>query len=337
MVTIFILASMGHPRLDVVQIGQIVALSQAGHGYGSIAKQLKLSKSGVRNVLKRKSKPKPKKKIGRPSKLSRKAKSRLVRSASNSQKSCRKLADDCDLDISKSTAHRIISSSPNLTHKKMAKAPRLTKKHIENRLIFAKNEMGRDWHKVIFSDEKKWNLDGCDGFRSYWHDSRKNPLVFSKRNFGGGTVMTWGAFSADGTFQIQFTSSRMNSLDYQNVLDQELAPFFVSNPNSGFTFLQDNASIHVSASTKAYLQSKNIPTIDWPACSPDVNPIENLWGILARRVYANGCQFADVNALKGAIIAEWANIPVSLLQKLASSMKSRIFDLITRKGKEINY
>jgi len=42
---------------------------------------------------------------------------------------------------------------------------------------------------VIFSDEKKFNLDGPDGCDSYWHDLRKEHLVKPRRNFGGGSVM----------------------------------------------------------------------------------------------------------------------------------------------------
>ena len=71
---------------------------------------------------------------------------------------------------------------------------------------------------MIFSDEKKWNLDGPDGQRSYWHDLRKEPLLFSKRNFGGGSVMTWAAFSGYGKVGLAFTSSKMNSADYQQVV-----------------------------------------------------------------------------------------------------------------------
>jgi len=42
---------------------------------------------------------------------------------------------------------------------------------------------------VLFSDEKKFSLDGPDGLNHYWHDLRKEPLTFSRRNFGGGSVM----------------------------------------------------------------------------------------------------------------------------------------------------
>lgn len=45
------------------------------------------------------------------------------------------------------------------------------------------------WKRVIFSDEKKVNLDGPDGLNYYWHDLRNEKEIKMSRNFGGGAVM----------------------------------------------------------------------------------------------------------------------------------------------------
>ena len=71
---------------------------------------------------------------------------------------------------------------------------------------------------------------------------------------------------------------------------------------SDFTLHQDNASIHVSKFTKQWFSEKEIDLLEWPSISPDINPIENLWGILVRRVYAHGRQFVNFNDLKNAIL-----------------------------------
>ena len=47
-------------------------------------------------------------------------------------------------------------------------------------------------------------------------------------------------------------------------------------------------------------QSYNLKVLKWPARSPHLNPIENVWGVLAREVYSNGKQYFSVQELKDA-------------------------------------
>ncbi|XP_055938024.1 uncharacterized protein LOC129968197 [Argiope bruennichi] len=84
-----------------------------------------------------------------------------------------------------------------MKYAKKACKPPLAKQHKLQRLSWAKEYMHfkDEWIEVMFSDEKKFNLDGPDGWRYYWHDLRKEPEIFSKRQMGGGSVMIWGAFS----------------------------------------------------------------------------------------------------------------------------------------------
>jgi len=191
--------------------------------------------------------------------------------------------------------------------------------------------------QVIWSDEKKWNLDGPDGSKSYWHDLRKEPLYFSKRNFGGGSVMLWGAFSSYGKLQLAFVSNRMNLNDYQKVLDTCLIPFFEEHNNNQLMFMHDNAAIHSSMSTKNWFCTHNIPLFPHPARSPDLNPIENIWGIMPRCVYANNIQYDNKTALKQAIITGWNNLENESLLNLVKSMPNRVYQLIQKKGGPINY
>jgi transposase len=69
------------------------------------------------------------------------------------------------------------------------------------------------------------------------------------------------------------------------------------------------------------MQSQGIKVLDWPACSPDLNPMENLWAIVSRRVYANNKRYEAVKALKAAILLEWNGIEDSILKKLIKSME----------------
>ena len=82
-----------------------------------------------------------------------------------------------------------------------------------------------EWKQVLFSDEKKFNLDGLDGAAYYWHDLRKEEKIFSKRQQGGQSLMDWDGFDYRGQANITFPEGRMNATDYEDLLDIHLLPF----------------------------------------------------------------------------------------------------------------
>uniref|UniRef100_A0A8R1I7Q5 Tc1-like transposase DDE domain-containing protein n=1 Tax=Caenorhabditis japonica TaxID=281687 RepID=A0A8R1I7Q5_CAEJA len=77
--------------------------------------------------------------------------------------------------------------------------------------------------------------------------------------------------------------------------------------------------------------------LDWPACSPDLNPIESVWDILARSVYKNGKQYNSISELKDAVKTEWSKIHPSYLENLSNSMPNRIFQVIQKNGGVTSY
>ncbi|KAG2816009.1 hypothetical protein PC111_g13308 [Phytophthora cactorum] len=158
---------------------------------------------------------------------------------------------------------------------------------------------------------KKFNLDGPNGYKFYWHDLRQPTQSYARRQSGGGSVMVWGAFSDKGKSKLAILRGRQNS-DY--------------------VFQQDNASIHASRETKQFLQEMQVNIMVWPARSPDYNPIENVWSAMASRVYAHGRQYDSVDQLEAAIFAAWDSIEQEYLQKLLKSMPRRCLAVI--KGKD---
>ena len=185
---------------------------------------------------------------------------------------------------------------------------------------------------MVFTDEKKWNLDGPDGWNSYWHDLRKEPLIFSKRNFGGGSLMVWRAISGHGKIGLSAVSSKMNSIDYQNVVGPPIDRYQAWLNGRPIKFQQDNASIHVSRSTLRWFEARDIPLLKWPNRAPDLKIMENVWRILARRVYANNKQYENVQELWNAIKREFKNLEQDVIDNLVSSMPNRIYQVINRNG-----
>ena len=132
-----------------------------------------------------------------------------------------------------------------------------------------------------------------DGFQCYWHDKVLPLEMFSMWH-----IMIWGAFSFSGTMELQVVQGSQMAVGYVEMLLQ--ASLLTKGPClwcDCWVFQQDNTAVHIACLTKDFLQENNIAYLDHPACSPDLNPTENMQGWMAREVYENRHQFITLDAL----------------------------------------
>ncbi|GFV83102.1 transposable element Tcb1 transposase [Trichonephila clavipes] len=73
--------------------------------------------------------------------------------------------------------------------------------------------------------------------------------------------------------------------------------------------------------------------MDWPAYSPDLNPIEHVWDALGRRIAARLHHPENIQQLKQVLIEEWALLPQELLHQLVVSMRRRFTNLKDNEGR----
>ena len=78
-----------------------------------------------------------------------------------------------------------------------------------------------------------------------------------------------------------------------------------------------------------------IKTVDLPAQSPDLNPIENIWGIIKQRLQQRRVVFSNVNELIRALHEEWYGICPSTCQRLSDSMVERVKKVLNTEGHSI--
>lgn len=324
-------------QFSKTEILQIYRLKARGMKVVDIARKIGRSRAGIYRILSKGDNFETKSRSGRPKKTTKRQDREIFRLVSTQNLSVRSISREVTVPVSKSTVHRRLQVSKLLAYRKMRRSPKLTKRHKDARVQWARNHMNwtDEWLSVLFSDEKKFNLDGPDGWAYYWHDIRKEPQTFFSRQQGGGSLMVWGAFSYNGTTDIVFLEGRQCSEDYQKMLEVQLLPFGKLLGGDEWIFQQDNCSIHVSKSTMQWFRQNQVTVMDWPALSPDLNPMENLWGILARDVYANGRQFATVQDLKLQIERSWFSLKPEFLQTLVLSMPDRVFEVIRKNGSKI--
>jgi hypothetical protein len=139
-------------------------------------------------------------------------------------------------------------------------------------------------------------------------------------------VLVWGGISWYGRIGLHFHEGIVDSTTYQDCLDDAFIPAahykeHLGMPKKGPNMLQqDGASCHFSKSTTMYMSSALgngwdfTGKGDWPANSPDLNIIENMWAVLKNRVIKRQC--TNMEDFVTAIEEEWWAIPQKFIQGL---------------------
>lgn len=152
--------------------------------------------------------------------------------------------------------------------------------------------------------------------------------------------MFWGGISADGKTDLVCVSrtggargqGSMTARRYiVEVLEVHVVPYadFIG---EGFTLMHDNARAHTAIIVRNFLQEVGISVMQWPAKSPDLNPIEHLWDHLKRKVRSRDPAPTTLQELEEAVIEEWALIPQEEVVKLIRSMRERMEAVIRTRG-----
>ena len=101
-------------------------------------------------------------------------------------------------------------------------------------------------------------------------------------------------------------------------------------------FMQDGATCHTANIIKEYFSFVKVCYIEkWPGNSPDLNPIENLWAIMKKKLCARNT--STIPKLEAAILEIWQNLNGKILRNLASSIPRRLRQVVIRKGYPIKY
>ncbi len=237
--------------------------------------------------------------------------------------------------LSVNTIHRAIRRC-RLKLYRSKKKPYLNMIQKRRRFLWAKAHLKwtvAKWKTVLWSDESKFEVLfgklGRHVIRT--KEDKDNPSCYQRSVLKPASLMVWGCMSACGMGSLHIWKGTINAERYIQVLEQHMLPsrrrLFQGRP---CIFQHDNARPHTASITTSWLRRRRIQVLKWPACSPDLSPIENIWCIIKRKMRQRRPK--TVEQLEACIKQEWDNIPIPKLEHLVSSVPRRLQTVIKRRG-----
>ncbi|GFW81522.1 transposable element Tcb2 transposase [Trichonephila clavipes] len=220
----------------------------------------------------------------------------------------------------------------------------LTRQHRTARLQWCRehhNWTEQDWACVLFSDESRFSLSSDCRRQLIWRESgtayRPENIQEKDRN-PTCSIMVWAGIMINGRTRLHVVAN--GTMTGQRYIDEVLLPhvrLFRGAVGDKFVFMDDNATCHRTLAVQDCLDSEGIQRLVWPARSPDLNPIEDVWDALGRQVAGRNYPPTNKNTLIRALTEEWDKLPQQLLDNVVQSMVQRVECCITLHGGHIPY
>ena len=194
-----------------------------------------------------------------------------------------------------------------------------------------------EWSRVLWSDHTLLTLDyQCREYvmRPPGHAYDEEYLQPEERLQGA--VWLWGCICAEGLGHAELYEGTLDAIHYQRILSLNLVrsahTFW---PTGQWFFQQDNASPHTAGTTNVWFHTHGIDPLDFPPCSGDLSPAENLWSDLKRRVYAHHPQ--TMQELEYWIGVEWQATDLAFCKRTCLNMPHRLQLVRANNGHKIKY
>jgi len=292
--------------------------------------------------LKKNHELKPISRLGRPTILTSQDRCVLGRIITNDKYlTCGEIATKLSskVDISARTVNRELNKLGY--HSKHPKTvPLLSEKNRLARVEWAKKHYKQNWKIVIFSDETTFQMFR-NTINAFYKDGTSIPQKGVPKH--PEKVHFWGAFSARGTIGFHMFTQNMNAEFYREILTNNLFENAHTIMGEHWVFQQDNDPKHRAIKTREFICDQVPKLLEWPSYSPDINPIENLWAIIKKRVEKQVNEIVrkeksiSVSRWHGLIKKEWEDIFVELCLNLVKGMPGRINEIMENDEKKINY
>ena len=308
----------------------------------AIAKKLGCSQQTVSHCIR--SPQTPTKPRGRPCKLTTPIRKLLVAHATQNAQQRRKPREQIASELGINACSRTLAKAfeKEMYHRRVAtEKPLLTAAHRRARLVWAWSHLNwelDDWDRVLWSDEFLIRTGGGQVFVTRRAEEKYLPECCVAKFRGYSSWIAWGMISSKIKgplvfFEKEWNDGKVNSEVYiQHILPWIRSVRYVYEQfiRKSTILMEDGSSVHTSKATKAAHQRDGNTLMIWPANSPDLNPIENVWRLLKYRV-AKRFPTTD-NEVRRYTEEEWAALKLEDFQKYCLNMKERCWAVIQADG-----
>ncbi|GFX88469.1 transposable element Tcb2 transposase [Trichonephila clavipes] len=183
-----------------------------------------------------------------------------------------------------------------------------------------KNWATDQWSRVLFKDGNRFSTRSDSQRVLIWREigTQFYTKHFKKRHhYGGLGVLVWVGIMLNGRTELHIFDR--GSVTGDRYCEEVLLPrvhLFRGAIGPDFIFMDGNARPHQTLAVEELLEREDITQMDWPAYSPDLNPIEHVWDALGRRIAARLHHLEYTQQLKQMLIEEWVLLPEEMLHQL---------------------
>lgn len=232
----------------------------------------------------------------------------------------------------------------NLHARRPLRVPPLRRGNRGRRLQWARDHVNWDrlqWSVVLFTDESRFGFHPDSRRVRVWRGpGRRNRLQHPQEvhPYQGGTIMVWAGIRLGARTPLVWIQGNMTAVKYRDeVLGPTILPYR-TNMGQDFRLMHDNARPHTARIVTAWLQEHDVTALEWPAQSPDLNPIEHAWDMLQRRALRNFPEnLATEDQLFMHLSVTWDAILQQDIDNLVLSMQNRCRCVMNMMGAFTDY
>ncbi|GFU97907.1 transposable element Tcb2 transposase [Trichonephila clavipes] len=219
----------------------------------------------------------------------------------------------------------------------------LTRQHRTARLQWCRehhNWTEQDWACVLFSDENRFSLSSDCRHQLIWRESGtayRPENIQEKDRYPTCSIMVWAGIMINGRTRLHVVAN--GTMTGQRYIEEVLLPhvrLFRGAVGEKFVFMDDNATCHRTLAVQDCLDSEGIQRLVWPARSPDLNPIENVWDGLGRQVAGRNYPPTNKNTLIRALTEEWDKLPQQLLDNVVQKYGNDVWNVASHSTVDIS-